>query len=707
LQTKRFKTKILSALVTVAVVFSIIPLALFLVSSAAPDYNDLIEEIAEKLKLDENDIALWSALDIELSYENDTIHDLGNGSVAITFPIPQEMKDWHIFRFIGLDVNDTKDGFDVGEEIHGKNNFDGTVTITMSVFPDVVIMIAVDPNFDGLIGEIAAELAIAESDIKLWSALQVDLSYNNQTIQKLDNGSISITFPIPEEMLKAWYDFYFIGLDVDVDNSNSGFKVGKIIEGSNNYDGKVTIVMEEFPDAVIMVAVPSKFEDIDFFGMFKSDIERLSGYENLASLADKNLTLSAFFIDLDYNGVVIQDLGNGSISVTIPVESGFHYEFFGVGLNSAPSPGNNFKPLSTAIDEIPAVINHVAGTVTVTFSEFADAVVMLGIPSFEIIFDVDGGKTSVFTGRGGKLPLGALPPNPPDPYGEIFDGWFTAATGGTEANLTQVFTAGTTFYAQFVPDPYVLPPELGMFGDAIAYLFDGLALQNIEHYGALDIELYYDGKAIAEITGGGSVFITTPAPVQGNYHYLLMGVSNAETGTGFGFWSTGLGFDKITDDAQKLSDNRITFSLSKFYDVIIVLAVDCENPCECDYCECDCVCKDCCDAGCAECDTGGGDCCDVNALLGLYNTATGKCIDCHSCSNALMGMGCDWDCSGLADMDGCMTWWIFGAGCTDCHTYFGDVNGDGIVDMADYSYILEVVGGASFHGIGLPILIER
>ncbi|MCL2696620.1 MAG: InlB B-repeat-containing protein, partial [Oscillospiraceae bacterium] len=447
-----------------------------------------------------------------------------------------------------------------------------TVAVVFSIIPSTLLVASSDttPDFGGLISEIAQTLSLDESDIKLWGALEVELSYNNETIQHLPGGSVSITFPIPGQMLEDWYDFYFIG--VDVNDSDDGFDVGNIISGRNNYDGTATIIISDFPDAVIMIAVESDFKDIDFFTLFKGDIERLSGYENLASLADKSLELSAFFVGLDYNGVEIESLGDGTVSVTIPAESGFHYEFFGVGFNPAPSPDNNFQPLSTVIDEIPAIVNHAEGTVTVIFSEFADAVVMLAMPAFEIVFSVGGETTSAFTGRGGKL---AELPKDPKKDNYKFDGWFTLASGGEKADLESAFTADTTVFAQFVIDSSVAE-----FMAAIGEVYPEIDIEDVAHFSALNVALFYGEDEIASIMGGGSVEISIPA-------VSVIGASDKQ----FHYYFIGVDYDDIEDDfdffavESEKRGSTVTFTLSSFYDAIVVFAVECGNPCTCDLCE--------------------------------------------------------------------------------------------------------------------------
>jgi len=69
--------------------------------------------------------------------------------------------------------------------------------------------------------------------------------------------------------------------------------------------------------------------------------------------------------------------------------------------------------------------------------------------TYKVTFNPDGGTvttTSDTTGADGKL--SSLPT--PTKTGYIFDGWYTAKTGGKEVTTSTVFGANTTIYARWV-----------------------------------------------------------------------------------------------------------------------------------------------------------------------------------------------------------------------------------------------------------------
>jgi uncharacterized protein (TIGR02145 family)/uncharacterized repeat protein (TIGR02543 family) len=75
-----------------------------------------------------------------------------------------------------------------------------------------------------------------------------------------------------------------------------------------------------------------------------------------------------------------------------------------------------------------------------------------------ITFNANGGTvspTSRTTDADGKL--ASLPT--PTRSGYIFDGWFTAATGGSEVTTSMTFSANATIYARWTAEP-ITPPQL-------------------------------------------------------------------------------------------------------------------------------------------------------------------------------------------------------------------------------------------------------
>jgi uncharacterized protein (TIGR02145 family)/uncharacterized repeat protein (TIGR02543 family) len=90
-----------------------------------------------------------------------------------------------------------------------------------------------------------------------------------------------------------------------------------------------------------------------------------------------------------------------------------------------------------------------------------------------ITFNANGGTvnpTSGTTGSDGKL--ASLPT--PTRSGYTFDGWYTAATGGTEVTTSMTFSANTTIYAQWVAEP-ITPPQTPTYTITFNYNYTGVS----------------------------------------------------------------------------------------------------------------------------------------------------------------------------------------------------------------------------------------
>ena len=124
-------------------------------------------------------------------------------------------------------------------------------------------------------------------------------------------------------------------------------------------------------------------------------------------------------------------------------------------LASLPSPGTRtgyiFDGWYTAAEGGSAVdANHVYTGDTTLYAHWSQ------IPpeTFTVTFNANGGSvspTSGVTGEDGKL--SSLPTPVREGYG--FNGWFTAAEGGTAVDLNRVYTGNTTLYAHWSE----IPPE--------------------------------------------------------------------------------------------------------------------------------------------------------------------------------------------------------------------------------------------------------
>ena len=122
-------------------------------------------------------------------------------------------------------------------------------------------------------------------------------------------------------------------------------------------------------------------------------------------------------------------------------------------LASLPSPGTRtgyiFDGWYTAAEGGSAVdANHVYTGDTTLYAHWSQ------IPpeTFTVTFNANGGSvspTSGVTGEDGKL--SSLPTPVREGYG--FNGWFTAAEGGTAVDLNRVYTGDTTLYAHWIETP--------------------------------------------------------------------------------------------------------------------------------------------------------------------------------------------------------------------------------------------------------------
>ena len=121
-------------------------------------------------------------------------------------------------------------------------------------------------------------------------------------------------------------------------------------------------------------------------------------------------------------------------------------------LSSLPTPvreGYDFNGWFTAAEGGTAVdLNRVYTGNTTLYAHWSE------IPpeTFTVVFDANGGSVSPgsgVTGADGKL--SSLPT--PVREGYDFNGWFTAAEGGTAVDLNRVYTGDTTLYAHWIETP--------------------------------------------------------------------------------------------------------------------------------------------------------------------------------------------------------------------------------------------------------------
>ncbi|WP_099469664.1 InlB B-repeat-containing protein [Konateibacter massiliensis] len=97
----------------------------------------------------------------------------------------------------------------------------------------------------------------------------------------------------------------------------------------------------------------------------------------------------------------------------------------------------------------------VEGTYSPVATSTSALLTLNAAPTYTITFDPNGGTVSPTlgtTGTDGKLTN--LPT--PSKAGNTFNGWFTAASGGTEVTTSTVFAANDTIYAQWRPITYTI-----------------------------------------------------------------------------------------------------------------------------------------------------------------------------------------------------------------------------------------------------------
>jgi uncharacterized protein (TIGR02145 family)/uncharacterized repeat protein (TIGR02543 family) len=160
--------------------------------------------------------------------------------------------------------------------------------------------------------------------------------------------------------------------------------------------------------------------------------------------------------------------GNVSSSVGTGVSSGtyHYYEETSDRISARANTGYKFTGWSDAA-------TGTANPVTITMNGnkrlvaiFQDTTTPPQPPqnAYSITFNANGGTVtpaSANTNNNGQLT--SLPT--PTRSGYTFDGWYTAATGGTTVNESRVYTADATIYARWTAEP-VTPPSGGTFADS-------------------------------------------------------------------------------------------------------------------------------------------------------------------------------------------------------------------------------------------------
>ncbi|MBP5320443.1 MAG: InlB B-repeat-containing protein, partial [Kiritimatiellae bacterium] len=145
-------------------------------------------------------------------------------------------------------------------------------------------------------------------------------------------------------------------------------------------------------------------------------------------------TVKSYAVTFDANG------GDGDMTVT---------RTHGSTLGSLPIPtleGYTFDGWFTAANGGIQVTTTTAVTADVTYYAHWT------IKNYTVTFDANGGSGGTMVTRTHGTLLGTLPT--PTREGYTFDGWFTAANGGTQVSDTMVVTADVTYYAHWTIKNY-------------------------------------------------------------------------------------------------------------------------------------------------------------------------------------------------------------------------------------------------------------
>ena len=147
-------------------------------------------------------------------------------------------------------------------------------------------------------------------------------------------------------------------------------------------------------------------------------------------------TVKSYAVTFDANG------GDGDMTVT---------RTHGSTLGSLPIPtleGYTFDGWFTAANGGIQVTTTTAVTADVTYYAHWT------IKNYTVTFDANGGSGGTMVTRTHGTLLGTLPT--PTREGYTFDGWFTAANGGTQVSDTMVVTADVTYYAHWTIKNYTV-----------------------------------------------------------------------------------------------------------------------------------------------------------------------------------------------------------------------------------------------------------
>jgi uncharacterized repeat protein (TIGR02543 family) len=107
-------------------------------------------------------------------------------------------------------------------------------------------------------------------------------------------------------------------------------------------------------------------------------------------------------------------------------------------------------------------VNNGFSPITFTYINSSLTIQVKAAP-FTVTFDSQGGSAVAAIKVDQGAAIGALPVPTRDGY--TFDGWFTAASGGTKIDATQVVTADLTLYAQWTKNAEVKDADANSGGD--------------------------------------------------------------------------------------------------------------------------------------------------------------------------------------------------------------------------------------------------
>jgi uncharacterized repeat protein (TIGR02543 family) len=152
---------------------------------------------------------------------------------------------------------------------------------------------------------------------------------------------------------------------------------------------------------------------------------------------------------------------------------------------------------------------------------------------YTITFNANGGTVDPVTGQTGADWTLASLPTPATRTGYIFDGWYTATTGGTKVTESRVYDANTTIYAQWEEVYYTLTTDVSPSGSGIGSITRN---PELDSYAAnVSVTLTAIPDACYVFSGwSGDATVTTPSTtitMNGNKSVTAVFTASGDTGS--------------------------------------------------------------------------------------------------------------------------------------------------------------------------------